>query len=51
MMLEKLLLAVTITFALNCFFQVHVPHHLNSSNSYQQHTEIPTAILVTIPEK
>jgi hypothetical protein len=50
-MLEKLLLAVTITFALNLFFQVRVPHYTNSGSSNQQHTETSATILVRRPEK
>ncbi|MBD2344966.1 hypothetical protein H6G18_12535 [Anabaena subtropica FACHB-260] len=50
-MLEKLWLAVTITFALNLFFQVHVPDQRNSGASYQQHIDRSTTILVKIPER
>lgn len=50
-MLEKLCLAITITFALNLFFQVHVPDQINSGASYQQHIDTSTTILVKRPEK
>ncbi|MBD2363537.1 hypothetical protein [Anabaena sp. UHCC 0399] len=50
-MLEKLLLAVTITFALNLFSQVRVPRYTNSGASEQQHTETSATVLVTRPEK
>jgi hypothetical protein len=50
-MLEKLWLAVTITFALNLFFQVHVPDQTNSGAIYQQNIDTSTTILVKIPEK
>ncbi|HIK04765.1 MAG TPA: hypothetical protein IGS40_08625 [Trichormus sp. M33_DOE_039] len=50
-MSEKLLLAVTITFTLNLFFQVCVPHQTNSGASYQQHTETSATVLVTRPER
>ncbi|WP_171815367.1 hypothetical protein [Nostoc sp. PCC 7524] len=45
-MFEKLLLAVTITFALNFFFRVRVPHQANSGASYQLYTEPSATILV-----
>ncbi|WP_197480196.1 MULTISPECIES: hypothetical protein [unclassified Anabaena] len=50
-MLEKLLLAVTITFALNLFVQVRVPQQANSGDSYQNDTKPSTTILVKRPEK
>jgi len=50
-MLEKLWLAVTITFALNLFFQVHVHDQTNSGAIYQQNIDTSTTILVKIPEK
>jgi len=50
-MFEKLLLAVTITFSLNFFFQVRVPEHTNFGNIYQQHPEKASTILVTNPKK
>ncbi|WP_179049942.1 hypothetical protein [Nostoc sp. TCL26-01] len=50
-MLEKLLLAATITFALNLFFHIRVPHPPNSEASYQQHIETSTTILVKRPER
>ncbi|UKO98635.1 hypothetical protein [Nostoc sp. UHCC 0870] len=50
-MFEKLLLAVTITFSLNFFFQVRVPLYTNSGTSDQQPTETSATILVTRPEK
>ncbi len=50
-MFEKLLLAATVTFSLNLFFQVRVPDQNNTGASYQQNTEKSTTILVTKPEK
>nr|WP_017655502.1 hypothetical protein [Fortiea contorta] len=50
-MFEKLLLAVTITFSLNCFFQVRVPEPNQTSTNYQQHKQTSVTILVTRPDK
>ncbi|WP_198014971.1 hypothetical protein [Mastigocladopsis repens] len=51
-MMEKLLLAVTITFSLNLFLQVHVPEQTNTDgNNYQQEAEISPNLLVTVPKK
>jgi hypothetical protein len=46
-MFEKLLLAVTITFSLNFFFQVRVPGQHNSSAAYGPQPEQSVTILVT----
>ncbi len=46
-MFEKLLLAVTITFSLNLFFQVRVPVQQNSSAAYGPQPEQSATILVT----
>lgn len=45
-MFEKLLLAVTITFSLNFFFQVHLPEQNNSGASYGVQPEQSATILV-----
>jgi hypothetical protein len=50
-MFEKLLLAVTITFSLNCFLQVRVPNQQETGATYQQQTETSATILVTRPDK
>ena len=51
-MLEKLLLAVTITFSLNLFLQVRTPNQTNIDASYQQQTaKLPQMLVTTIPEK
>ncbi|WP_236144270.1 hypothetical protein [Nostoc sp. CMAA1605] len=50
-MWERLSLAITITFALNFFFQVRVPHQANSGANYKQHTETSATVLVTRPER
>jgi hypothetical protein len=50
-MFEKLLLAVTITFSLNFFFQVRVPDQSKADTNYQQRTKTPATILVTRPDK
>ncbi|MBW4615445.1 MAG: hypothetical protein KME21_19640 [Desmonostoc vinosum HA7617-LM4] len=50
-MFEKLLLAITITFSLNFFFQVRVPEQTSSGNSYQQHPQNTATILVTKSKK
>jgi hypothetical protein len=49
-MFEKLLLAITITFSINFFFQVRLPDPANKDAIYQEHPEKIT-ILVTRPEK
>jgi hypothetical protein len=51
-MLEKLFLAIIITFSLNFFFQVRVLN-LTHSHIYEQqyHTETLTTILVKTPKK
>ena len=46
-MLEKLLLAVTITFSLNLFLQVRVPNQTNTGEREVQPTETLPQILVT----
>ncbi|MDF5711407.1 MAG: hypothetical protein PUP90_27970 [Nostoc sp. S4] len=46
-MFEKLLLAVTITFSLNFFFQVHLPEQNNSGVSYVLQPEQSATIVVT----
>ncbi|MCM0592833.1 MAG: hypothetical protein ACSI46_12035 [Gloeotrichia echinulata DVL01] len=50
-MFEKLLLAVTITFSLNFFFQVRLPDQTKTGASYQQDTKTSATILVSRPEK
>jgi hypothetical protein len=50
-MFEKLLLAVTITFSLNCFFQVRLPEQKQTGINYQQQKQISATILVTRPDK
>jgi hypothetical protein len=50
-MFEKLLLAVTITFSLNFFFQVRVPEQNNSGATYRAQPEQSTTILVTKSKK
>ncbi|MBW4558688.1 MAG: hypothetical protein KME59_22715 [Trichormus sp. ATA11-4-KO1] len=50
-MFEKLLLAVTITFSLNLFLQVRVPHSTNTGIHDPQNTEPSITILVKKPEK
>ncbi|WP_298921264.1 hypothetical protein [uncultured Nostoc sp.] len=49
-MFEKLLLAVTITFSLNFFFQVRVPEQQNGA-SYGSQPEQSATILVTKSKK
>ena len=49
-MFEKLLLAITVTFSLNFFFQVRSPNQTNTDGSYQKYTETLT-IVVTKPKK
>ncbi|MEH2080818.1 MAG: hypothetical protein V7K89_12700 [Nostoc sp.] len=46
-MFEKLLLAVTITFSLNFFFQVRLPEQHNSSTAFGPQAEQSATILVT----
>ncbi|GAA6623424.1 hypothetical protein [Scytonema sp. NUACC26] len=50
-MLEKLCLAVTITFSLNLFLQVHIPDRSSSQINYQQQTEITPNLIVRLPKK
>jgi hypothetical protein len=50
-MFEKLLLAVTITFSLNLFFQVRVPEQHSTGASYGLQLEQSTTILVTKSKK
>ncbi|MBW4428187.1 MAG: hypothetical protein KME50_28040 [Nostoc desertorum CM1-VF14] len=49
-MFEKLLLAVTITFSLNLFFQFRVPEQHNGA-TYESQAEQPATILVTKSKK
>ncbi|MBD2529389.1 hypothetical protein H6G97_07320 [Nostoc flagelliforme FACHB-838] len=50
-MFEKLLLAVTITFSLNFFFQVRIPGQHNSSAAYGPQPEQSATIMVTKAKK
>ncbi len=50
-MFEKLLLAVTITFSLNLFFQFRVPDQHNSGATYGSQTEQSATILATKAKK
>ncbi|MCC5614416.1 hypothetical protein LC605_04850 [Nostoc sp. CHAB 5836] len=50
-MFEKLLLAVTITFSLNFFFQLRLPQQHNSGATYDQHSKQSATILVTKSKK
>ncbi|EHC10124.1 MULTISPECIES: hypothetical protein [Fischerella] len=50
-MLEKLLLAITITFSLNLFLQVHLPEESNSGANLRQLKESAPVILVRLPQK
>jgi len=50
-MLEKLLLAITITFSLNLFLQVHLPAESNSGANLRQLEESAPVILVRLPQK
>lgn len=51
-MLEKLLLAVTITFSLNLFSQVHIPKQTNINlKNYQQEAERAADLVVTLPRQ
>ncbi|WP_414621831.1 hypothetical protein [Calothrix sp. CCY 0018] len=45
-MLEKLLLAVSITFSLNMFVQVQVPLHKDFEGTYPPKTDTAPQILV-----
>ncbi|MDF5713072.1 MAG: hypothetical protein PUP93_04090 [Rhizonema sp. NSF051] len=47
-MIEKLLLAVSITFSLSLFLQVRGPHQHHDDAIYQQATKVTTKILVTL---
>ena len=50
-MFEKLLLAATITFSLNFFFQVRVPEQNNSGATYGPQSQQSATILVTKSKK
>jgi len=51
-MLEKLLLAVTITFSLNLFLQVQVSEQTNTNNKiYPQEAETAPNLVVTLPRE
>ncbi|BAY48290.1 hypothetical protein SAMD00079811_59110 [Scytonema sp. HK-05] len=51
-MLEKLLLAVTITFSLNLFLQVHVNDQTNTNSKiYPQEAETAPNLVVTLPRQ
>ncbi|WP_196511797.1 hypothetical protein [Nostoc sp. NZL] len=50
-MFEKLLLAVTITFSLNLFFQVRVPEQHTSGATYGSQPEQSVTIVVTKSKK
>ncbi|MFQ4140700.1 hypothetical protein [Chlorogloeopsis sp. ULAP02] len=50
-MLEKLLLAITITFSLNLFLQVRIPNQSDSGANYQHRQEPSSTILVRLPQK
>lgn len=50
-MFEKLLLAVTITFSLNCFFQVRLPDQNQTGTNYQHQKQTSATILVTRPDE
>lgn len=50
-MLEKLLLAVGITFSLNMFLQVQVPLNQNSEDIYPTQTDKLPQILVKVSPK
>lgn len=50
-MLEKLLLAATITFSLNMFVQVRVPLQDNSERFYPLQRDTTPQILVNMPRK
>lgn len=50
-MLEKLFLAVIITFSLNFFFQVRVLNSTQAGIHDPQHIETPTTIMVKSPKK
>ncbi|MGB6300309.1 MAG: hypothetical protein WBF90_29630 [Rivularia sp. (in: cyanobacteria)] len=50
-MLEKLLLAASITFSLNMFVQVQVPSHQDFEGSYPPKTDTAPQILVKMLRK
>lgn len=50
-MLEKLLLAASITFSLNMFMQVQVPLRNNHEGVYPSHIDTTPQILVKIRQK
>ena len=50
-MLEKLLLAVSITFSLNMFVQVQVPLQNDSEGIYPPEIDAVPQILVKTPQK
>ncbi|WP_315788102.1 hypothetical protein [Fischerella sp. JS2] len=50
-MLEKLLLAITITFSLNLFVHVRLLEEPNSGAKLQQLKESAPTILVRLPQK
>ncbi|MEH1944701.1 MAG: hypothetical protein V7L01_31420 [Nostoc sp.] len=50
-MFEKLLLAVTITFSLNFFFQVRVPEQHHSGANYGTQPEQSATLLVIKSKK
>jgi hypothetical protein len=50
-MFEKLLLALTITFSLNFFFQVRLPGQHHSGATYDPQLEQSAIILVTKSKK
>jgi hypothetical protein len=50
-MFEKLLLAVTITFSLNFFFQVRLPGQHNTGATYGSQLEQSATVLVTKSKK
>ncbi|WP_235006845.1 hypothetical protein [Calothrix rhizosoleniae] len=50
-MLEKLLLAVTITFSLNLLLQIKEPNPDNNGVNYRQNTENAPTLLVLRKDK
>jgi len=50
-MLEKLLLAASITFSLNMFVQVQVPLNNNSEGAYPNQMDSTPQILVKMQQK
>ncbi|MFB2770081.1 hypothetical protein ACE1AT_12465 [Pelatocladus sp. BLCC-F211] len=50
-MLEKLLLAITITFSLNLFLQVRLLEESNKGADLQQLQQPTPTILVRLPQK